>query len=355
MHHPAGAAIIPALLRQPAHLTALPDLGTFIDRLGIRGIQVSLQRSDLWREAALLERLLYKNKHQHRGSHYFTKLQEVGRISQPPLPGPQRTAAHCSALLASPPPPPPWSPPHPAGTGAPPAEAAQQPADGAAAGGAAGAGAARAAGCRRWRRQHAAAAGAQRRRVRPGAQAAARWWGPLPLLGVTAAARRPPPAARRPPPAARRPPPAGPAAAGAAQPGTAHTLQRPLAPSAALPLLLPPGGLGGPCLPWGRCLASAGGQLSGLPPRPRCRLPAAGRAGPHAAGRGRPPGGAAVAVLLHAPRAHLPLRPGAHQGGVGAWANCPAACCLPPAACRLLPAAAGGGPGACTAAWPGER
>jgi hypothetical protein len=78
-----GAAIIPAQLRQPAQLTALPDLCTFIDRLGIRGIQVSLQRSDLWREAALLERLLYKNKHQHRGSHHFTKLQEVRPPTRP--------------------------------------------------------------------------------------------------------------------------------------------------------------------------------------------------------------------------------------------------------------------------------
>lgn len=40
--------------------------------------QVSLQFPDLVKEAALLDRLLYKNRNQHRGSLHFRKLSEVG-------------------------------------------------------------------------------------------------------------------------------------------------------------------------------------------------------------------------------------------------------------------------------------
>ena len=40
--------------------------------------QGALARTDLARETALLERLLYKNKQQHRGSQHFRRLMEVG-------------------------------------------------------------------------------------------------------------------------------------------------------------------------------------------------------------------------------------------------------------------------------------
>lgn len=40
-------------------------------------LQAALARPDLWQEAALLERLLYKNANQHRGAQHFQRLQEV--------------------------------------------------------------------------------------------------------------------------------------------------------------------------------------------------------------------------------------------------------------------------------------
>lgn len=42
--------------------------------------QAALARADLWAEAALLERLLYKNRSQHRGSRHYKKLLEVRRL-----------------------------------------------------------------------------------------------------------------------------------------------------------------------------------------------------------------------------------------------------------------------------------
>lgn len=32
----------------------------------------------MWREVAVLRRVIYKNKNQHRSAHYLTKLEEVG-------------------------------------------------------------------------------------------------------------------------------------------------------------------------------------------------------------------------------------------------------------------------------------
>ena len=43
-------------------------------------LQASLGRADLWAEAALLERLLYKNHSQHRGARHYKRLQEVRRL-----------------------------------------------------------------------------------------------------------------------------------------------------------------------------------------------------------------------------------------------------------------------------------
>jgi Domain of unknown function (DUF4477) len=40
-------------------------------------LQASFQQPELWREAALLDRLLYKNRSQHRSSCHFQRLQEV--------------------------------------------------------------------------------------------------------------------------------------------------------------------------------------------------------------------------------------------------------------------------------------
>lgn len=39
--------------------------------------QACVQASSLWSDAALLDRLLYKNTHQHRGSHFLRYLKEV--------------------------------------------------------------------------------------------------------------------------------------------------------------------------------------------------------------------------------------------------------------------------------------
>ncbi len=41
------------------------------------GVQGSLTRPDLVREMAYLERLLYKNKQQHRSSRHFQQLLDV--------------------------------------------------------------------------------------------------------------------------------------------------------------------------------------------------------------------------------------------------------------------------------------
>lgn len=42
--------------------------------------QGSLARRDLWYEAALLKKLLYKSKNQHRSSKHFQCLSEVCRL-----------------------------------------------------------------------------------------------------------------------------------------------------------------------------------------------------------------------------------------------------------------------------------
>ena len=39
--------------------------------------QAALERQDLWREVAILERLIYKNRSQHRSSVHFRRLLEV--------------------------------------------------------------------------------------------------------------------------------------------------------------------------------------------------------------------------------------------------------------------------------------
>jgi hypothetical protein len=43
----------------------------------LAGAADALTREDLWAEAALLERLLYKNKSQHRGSRHYERLLEA--------------------------------------------------------------------------------------------------------------------------------------------------------------------------------------------------------------------------------------------------------------------------------------
>lgn len=40
-------------------------------------LQTALARRDLWLEAQLLEKLLYKNANQHRGAQHFQRLHEV--------------------------------------------------------------------------------------------------------------------------------------------------------------------------------------------------------------------------------------------------------------------------------------
>lgn len=47
--------------------------------------QDALARPDLWQEVELLEKLLYKNSNQHRGSLHFQRLQEVRRRRRQPL------------------------------------------------------------------------------------------------------------------------------------------------------------------------------------------------------------------------------------------------------------------------------
>ncbi len=41
------------------------------------GRQACLQAAALWSEVAMLDRLLYKNIHQHRGAHFLRYLKEV--------------------------------------------------------------------------------------------------------------------------------------------------------------------------------------------------------------------------------------------------------------------------------------
>lgn len=46
-----------------------------------RMLQASLQLPELWQEAAVLQRLTYKNKNQHRASKHLQAVQQVRRGS----------------------------------------------------------------------------------------------------------------------------------------------------------------------------------------------------------------------------------------------------------------------------------
>ena len=65
------------------HVYALTLLTNVASELACCGAQASLEREDLWREVALLERLIYKNRSQHRSSIHFRRLLEV-RAGGPP-------------------------------------------------------------------------------------------------------------------------------------------------------------------------------------------------------------------------------------------------------------------------------
>ncbi|KAK9845469.1 hypothetical protein WJX81_007310 [Elliptochloris bilobata] len=55
------------------------DLDAILSSTSFAELQGALARTDLSREAALLERLLYKNKQQHRASQHYRRLLEVRR------------------------------------------------------------------------------------------------------------------------------------------------------------------------------------------------------------------------------------------------------------------------------------
>ena len=78
-----------------ARVAAIRLLSKFV------AFQANLQREDLWQEAALLDRLLYKNRSQHRGSHHFRRLLEVrsDAITIPLAhPGRRRAVNHFGAV-----------------------------------------------------------------------------------------------------------------------------------------------------------------------------------------------------------------------------------------------------------------
>jgi hypothetical protein len=53
------------------------DVASLLQGLSLQAAAAQLARADLWAEAALLERLLYKSRSQHRGARHFQRLLEV--------------------------------------------------------------------------------------------------------------------------------------------------------------------------------------------------------------------------------------------------------------------------------------
>ncbi|PNH05751.1 hypothetical protein TSOC_007952, partial [Tetrabaena socialis] len=76
----AGRAwALPAALRRTVQLSSYGDLAPVFRAANIPVLRGCLQAAPLWAEVGMLERLLYKNAHQHRGSHFMRYLQEARR------------------------------------------------------------------------------------------------------------------------------------------------------------------------------------------------------------------------------------------------------------------------------------
>jgi len=61
-----------------AQVTFFPEeLVALLRSAPLSGASTALAREDLWAEAALLERLLYKSRSQHRSSRHYARLLEV--------------------------------------------------------------------------------------------------------------------------------------------------------------------------------------------------------------------------------------------------------------------------------------
>ena len=61
----------------PSQLPAILPLIVIILTITIPNLQAALSNPDLWAEVALLERMVYKNRSQHRGSHLLQHTHEV--------------------------------------------------------------------------------------------------------------------------------------------------------------------------------------------------------------------------------------------------------------------------------------
>ena len=61
------------------HGTAASPAGiaTLLYSVNLAALQGAFQLEDLWREARLLDRLIYKSKSQHRGTPHYKRLVEV--------------------------------------------------------------------------------------------------------------------------------------------------------------------------------------------------------------------------------------------------------------------------------------
>ncbi|DBA79811.1 hypothetical protein WJX77_011348 [Trebouxia sp. C0004] len=70
---------LPQSLRNAQTVSYIPDVDSAARGANLLALQGSLVRTDLWHEAALLSKLLYKSKNQHRSSKHFQYLSEVKR------------------------------------------------------------------------------------------------------------------------------------------------------------------------------------------------------------------------------------------------------------------------------------
>ncbi|KAL0021447.1 hypothetical protein WJX79_000584 [Trebouxia sp. C0005] len=68
---------LPQSLRKAQTVAFIPDVESAARGANFVALQGSLVRTDLWYEAALLSKLLYKSKNQHRSSKHFQYLSEV--------------------------------------------------------------------------------------------------------------------------------------------------------------------------------------------------------------------------------------------------------------------------------------
>ncbi|WIA21497.1 hypothetical protein OEZ85_000701 [Tetradesmus obliquus] len=68
---------LPAAVAAPLEIVALPEVFSVVDKANLPALQASLQLPELWQEAAVLQRLTYKNKNQHRASKHLQAVQQV--------------------------------------------------------------------------------------------------------------------------------------------------------------------------------------------------------------------------------------------------------------------------------------